>query len=145
MAVDNLVDAYYTLHVSTDGTTFKKVEYLQNCDPVAEEKTLDDVTPTDAKRTVKAVVEFTEDSDIDFEYVLEPTNTEHLAIQAAYDDNTELTWQFKFTNAPTLSREFKGMVSKLTPSTNDTKKKIRMMGTITITSEPTATLTVPGP
>lgn len=141
MAVDNLVDAYYTLHVSTDGSTFEKVEYLQKCDPVVEEKTLDEVTPTDAKRTVKAVVDFTEDSEIDFEFVLDPADVQHLAIQAAYDDNTELTWQFKFTNAPTLSREFKGMVSKLTPSTDDTKKKIRMQGTITITSEPTATIT----
>ncbi len=141
MAVDNLVDAYYTLHVSTDGLTFDKVKHLQKCDPPTSEKTLDDVTPTDAKRTVKAVVDFTEDSEIDFEFVLDPADVQHLAIQAAYDDNTELTWQFKFTNAPTLSREFKGMVSKLMPSTDDTKKKIRMQGTITITSEPTATLT----
>lgn len=141
MAVDNLVDAYYTLHVSTDGLTFDKVKHLQKCDPLTSEKTLDDVTPTDAKRTVKAVVDFTEDSEIDFEFVLDPADVQHLAIQAAYDDNTELTWQFKFTNAPTLSREFKGMVSKLTPSTDDTKKKIRMQGTITITSEPTATIT----
>lgn len=141
MAVDNLVDAYYTLHVSTDSLTFNKVKHLQKCDPPTSEKTLDDVTPTDAKRTVKAVVDFTEDSEIDFELALDPADVQHLAIQAAYDDNTELTWQFKFTNAPTLSREFKGMVSKLTPSTDDTKKKIRMMGTITITSEPTATLT----
>ena len=141
MAVDNLVDAYYTLHVSTDGLTFDKVKHLQKCDQPTSEKTLDDVTPTDAKRTVKAVVDFTEDSVIDFEFVLDPAVVQHLAIQAAYDDNTELTWQFKFTNAPTLSREFKGMVSKLTPSTDDTKKKIRMQGTITITSEPTATIT----
>lgn len=141
MAVDNLVDAYYTLHVSTDGLTFDKLKHLQKCDPPTSDKTLDDVTPTDAKRTVKAVVDFTEDSEIDFEFVLDPADVQHLAIQAAYDDNTELTWQFKFTNAPTLSREFKGMVSKLKPSTDDTKKKIRMMGTITITSEPTATLT----
>lgn len=141
MAVENLVDAYYTLNVSEAGTTFAKTKHLLSCEPPTSEKTLDNVTATDDKRTVKAVVDFTEDSEIDFEFALDPDNTEHLLIQAAYADNTELTWQFKFTNAPTLSREFKGMVSKLTPQTDDTKKKIRMMGTITITNEPTETLT----
>ena len=141
MAVQNLVDAYYTLHVSTEGTTFNKIEHLTSAEPPTSEKTMDDVTATDDKRTIKAVVDFTEDSEIEFEYVLDPTNTEHTAIQTAFDDNSELTFQFKFTNAPTLSREFKGMVSKLTPSTDDTKKKIRMSGTIVITTEPSATLT----
>lgn len=141
MAVENLVDAYYTLHVSTDALAFNKVKHLQKCDPPTSEKMLDEVTSTDDKRTVKAVVDFTEDSEIEFEYALDPDDTNHLAIQAAYDASTELDWQFKFTNAPTLSREFKGMVSKLTPDTGDTKKKIRMMGTITITSEPSPTLT----
>lgn len=141
MAVENLVDAYYTLNVSTDGLAFEKVKHLLKCEPLTSEKTLDDVTPTDAKRTVKAVVDFTEDSEIDFEFALDPADVQHLAIQDAYDANTELTWQFKFANAPTLSRQFKGMISKLTPSTDDTKKKIRMMGTITITSEPNKTLT----
>jgi len=140
MAVENLVDAYYTLNVSTEGATFTKVKHLISCEPPTSEKTLDDVTATDDKRTVKAVVDFTEDSEIEFEFVLDPADVTHLAIQAAYEANTELEWQFKFVNAPTLSRQFKGMISKLTPSTDDTKKKVRMMGTITITSEPTATI-----
>ena len=141
MAVENLVDAYYTLNVSTEGATFTKVKHLISCEPPPSEKKLDDVTTTDDKRTVKAVVDFTEDSEIDFEYALNQEDPTHLAIQAAYDANTELEWQFKFVNAPTLSRQFKGIVSKLTPQTDDTKKKIRMMSTITITSEPTATIT----
>lgn len=136
MAVENLVDSYYTLSVSTEGTTFTKVKHLLSCEPPTSEKTLDDVTATDDKRTVKAVVDFTEDSEIDFEFALDPADTTHLAIQAAYEANSELTWQFNFINATTLSRQFKGMVSKLTPQTDDSKKKVRMMGTITITSEP---------
>lgn len=142
MAVENLVDAYYTLSVSTDSTTFNKIKHLQMCEPPVSEKMLDEVTATDDKRTVKAVVDFAEDSEIEFEYVLDPTDAQHTALQTAYDANTELTWQFKFVNASALSREFKGMISKLTPETDDTKKKIRMKGTITITNEPSATLTV---
>ena len=38
MAVENLVDAYYTLHVSTDALAFDKVKQLQKCDPATSEK-----------------------------------------------------------------------------------------------------------
>lgn len=141
MAVPNLVDSFYQLFVSTDGSTFNKVPHLQKCEPPTQEKILDDVTATDDRRTVKAVVDFTEDSEIEFEYVLDPTDAQHTAIQTAFDDGTELTWQLKFVEAANLSREFKGMVSKLTPNADDNKKKIRMTGTITITSEPSKSLT----
>ena len=141
MAVENLVDSFYQLYVSTDGAVFNKVKHLQKCEPPKQEKTLDEVTATDDRRTVKAVVDFTEDSEIEFEYVLDPTDAQHTAIQSAFDDGTDLTWQLKFVEASGLSREFKGMVSKLTPSADDKKKKIRMIGTITITSEPSKSLT----
>lgn len=141
MAVENLVDSFYRLLVSSDGLAFSKVNHLQKCEPPTSEKVLDDVTATDDNRTVKAVVNFTEDSEIEFEFVLDPTDEQHLLIQSAYDENTELHWQYKLMQASTLSRQFKGMVSKLTPNTDDNKKKVRMTGTITITSDPTKTLT----
>ncbi|WP_296201964.1 hypothetical protein [Psychrobacter sp. UBA3962] len=140
MAVENLVDSFYQLLVSSTELEFKKVKHLQKCEPPTSEKTLDDVTATDDKRTVKAVVDFTEDSEIEFEFVLDPTDEEHLLIQSAYEDNTELNWQYKLVKATGLSRQFKGMVSKLTPNTDDNKKKVRMTGTITITSDPTKVL-----
>lgn len=140
MSVENLVDSFYQLLVSSTESEFKKVKRLQKCEPPASEKTLDDVTATDDKRTVKAVVDFTEDSEIEFEFVLDPTDEQHLLIQSAHEDNTELNWQYKFVKATGLSRQFKGTVSKLTPNTDDNKKKLRMTGTITITSDPTKVL-----
>lgn len=141
MAVENLVDSFYQLLVSEDGSAFNKVKHLQKCDPPASEKVLDEVTSTDDTRTVKAVVNFTEDSEIEFEYVLDPQDSQHTLIQRAFDENLELSWQYKVVQAAALSREFKGMVSKLTPNTDDNKKKVRMVGTITITTEPTKELT----
>lgn len=67
--VENLVDSFYTLHISATGTDFKKVEHLQKCDHPTDEKTLDDVTATDDTRTIKAAVNFKEDSEIEFEYI----------------------------------------------------------------------------
>lgn len=140
MAVENLVDSFYQLLVSSTESEFKKVKHLQKCEPPTSEKTLDDVTATDDTRTVKAVVNFTEDSEIEFEFVLDPADEQHLLIQSAYEDDTELNWQYKLVKATGLSRQFKGMVSKLTPNTDDNKKKVRMTGTITITSDPTKVL-----
>lgn len=136
MAIENLIDSYYTLSVGTESESVAKVPHLQKCDPPTSEKYLDEVTATDDRRTVKAVVDFAESSEIEFEYVLDTKAETHTQIQTAYDAGTDLTWQFTFVNAPKLSREFTGMVSKLTPSTEDTKQKVRMTGTITITSEP---------
>lgn len=56
--VANLVDSFYQLFVSTDGEDFKKVEHLTKCSVPSDEKVLDDVTATDDKRTIKAVVDF---------------------------------------------------------------------------------------
>ena len=70
--VANLVDSFYQLFVSTDGEDFKKVEHLTKCSVPSDEKVLDDVTATDDKRTIKAVVDFKEESDIELEFVVDP-------------------------------------------------------------------------
>ena len=137
MAVENLVDNYYQLHVSQDGAIYNKIEHLTEAGFPDQEKMLDDVTSTDDRITINAVVDFKESSTIEFTYVYDPANVEHIALQAAFDANTELDWRFVFVNAPTLSREFKGFLSNLTPATDDPRQKTRMNGTITITSVPT--------
>ncbi|MBZ1392296.1 hypothetical protein [Psychrobacter pacificensis] len=138
MSVENLVDNYYQLHVSEDATAYNKIEHLTEAGFPDQEKMLDDVTPTDARITINAVVDFKESSAIEFTYVYDPDNAQHQLLQTSFDANTELNWQFVFVNAPTLSREFKGFLSNLTPSTDDPRQKTRMNGTITITSVPTA-------
>lgn len=136
MSVENLVDNYYQLHVSEDGTAFNKIDHLTEAGFPNQEKMLDDVTPTDAKITINAVVDFRESSTLEFTYVYDPINVQHDALQTAFDTNSELDWRFVFVNAPDLSREFKGFLSNLTPATDDPRQKTRMTGTITITSVP---------
>ena len=137
MAVENLVDNYYQLHVSTDdGSTFTKVAHLLRADPPINEKLLDDVTATDDRHTVMAVVDFRENTEIEASIVYDPTDTTHQAIQTAFDDNLEYEWQLKFVEATGLSRQFKAMVSKLSPDTDTANQKTRLNMTLTITSLP---------
>ena len=138
MSVENLVDNYYQLHVSGDAMEYNKIEHLTEAGFPDQEKMLDYVTATDDRITINAVVDFKESSAIEFTYVYDPDSAQHQLLQTSFDANTELDWRFVFVNAPTLSREFKGFLSNLTPSTDDPRQKTRMNGTITITSVPAA-------
>lgn len=133
--VENLVDSFYTLHVSADGAQFQKIEHLQKCDHPSEEKTLDEVTATDDRRTVKAPVDFKQESELEFEYILDPKDSTHQLIQTSFEGGKELYFQLKYVVATGESRQFKGMVSKLTTDNSDTKKKLRKTGTISITGD----------
>ncbi|ELA08735.1 hypothetical protein MOMA_09256 [Moraxella macacae 0408225] len=133
--VENLADSFFTLNVSTRDDDYQKVEHLQKCDHPSEEKTTDEVTATDDNRTIKAVVNFKEESEIEFEYVLDLEDSTHQLLQTSFESGTELFWQLKYVSAPSESRQFKGMIVKLTADNSDTKKKIRKTGTITITSD----------
>lgn len=135
MAVENLVDGFYALYVSEAGTDFTKVSHLQKATPPSDEKVLDDVTATDDKRTVKAVVDFKENGEIEFEYVLDPQDAGQKLIQKAFDGNKELTFAIKYVNLPAESKKFKGLVGELTTDNDDPKKKLRKKGKITITSD----------
>lgn len=132
--VANLKDSFYTLSVSTNGTKFDKIEHLQKCGVPAEEKVMDEVTATDDNRTINAPVNFFESGEVEFEIVLDPSDTVHQSLQTAFDNNTELTFKLEFAQAPKESRQFKGIISKYTTDNEDTKKKLRKMGTISITS-----------
>lgn len=133
--VANLLDSFYTLSVSTTEDDFKKVEHLQKCAVPTEEKVMDEVTATDDKRTVKAVVDFKEESEIEFEFVHEPNDEGQKIINTAFESGVELNFKLEFVKATSEGRKFKGIISKLTLDNEDTKKKLRKTGTISITGD----------
>ena len=143
MSAENTKDSFYELHVSETGaaSSFKKVERLTMCGVPNDAKVLDEVTSTSDRRTVKVPVDFKEESEIEFEYVLLPDDETHTLIQTSFDGNKELTWQLKFVEATGESRQFKGIIAELTTDAEDTKKKLRKKGKITITGEITKNLT----
>lgn len=143
MSAENTKDSFYELLVSETGAaqSFKKVERLTSCGVPNDAKVLDEVTSTSDRRTVKVPVDFKEESEIEFEYVLLPDDTTHQLIQTAFDGNKELTFQLKFIEAAAESRQFKGIIAELTTDAEDTKKKLRKKGKITITGEITKNLT----
>lgn len=135
--VANLTDSFYTLSVSSDGENFTKVEHLQKCAVPTDEKVMDEVTATDDKRTVKAVVDFKEESEIEFEFVHEPADEGQKLINTAFEAGTELNFKLEFVKATSEGRKFKGIISKLSIDNEDTKKKLRKTGTISITGDVT--------
>lgn len=143
MSAENTKDSFYQLFVSADGqaSTFKKVAHLTSCGVPSEAKVLDEITATDDRRTVKAPVDFKEESELEFEYVLLPDDTTHQLIQSSFDSGSELVFQLKFVEAPSESRQFKGVISELTTNAEDTKKKLRKKGKISITGDVTKELT----
>lgn len=130
----NLADSFYTAHYSIDGRVFKKIPALQSADVPSEERVLDEVTTTDSKRKIEVPVDFVESGEWKFEYAYEEGNADHTALQKAYDDKTELTFQLKFPTAASLNRQFKGIISGLTTKAEG-KKKIRKEATVSITSD----------
>lgn len=137
MAVANLVDGFYSVHVSKTGTDFKKVGHLQKFAFPTEQKVLDDVTSTDDTRQIQAVVGFKENGELDFEYVIDPTDEGQALIQAAFEAGSELSFQVKFVNLASENRTFKGLVAELSVDNDDTKKKLRKKGKITTTTDTT--------
>ncbi len=148
MSVDKAKDSFYTLHVASANTnpltaaSFKKVERLTSCGMPNEAKVTDDITSTDDRRTVSAVVDFKEGGEIEFEYVLLQDDTTHALLQTSFESGAELVFQLKFAEMPSESRQFKGIISELTTNADDTKKKLRKKGKIVMTSDSTKTLTV---
>lgn len=128
-------DSFYTLEYSSDGTVFKKIPKLQSAQPPSHKKVVDETTSTDDHIKVEEPIDFFDGSEIDFEYVHVENDPEHIKLKTAYENNTELTWRYKFTQAPSLSKQFKGRITELTP-TPDPKKKLRQKGRINISSKP---------
>ena len=143
MSAELTKDSFYQLFVSATGAaqSFKKVERLTSCSVPSEAKVLDEITSTDDRRAIKAPVDFKEESEIEFEYVLLPDDVTHQLLQTSFDSGKELTFQLKFMEATSESRQFKGIISELTTVAEDTKKKLRKKGKISITSDITKSLT----
>ena len=128
-------DSFYQLFYSTDGQTFKKVPKLQNADPPSRKKVVDDVTPTDSHVKVEEPVDFFETSEIKFTYAHDEGDADHIALKKAYADNSKLTFQFRFEDAPSLNQQFEGRITDMTPQADKTKK-LRMECSISVTSKP---------
>ncbi|OOR83913.1 hypothetical protein [Moraxella canis] len=147
MATQNTVektkDSFYQVLVSATGasSSFKKIERLTKCGVPSDTKVLDDITATDDRRQVQVPVDYKENSEVEFEYVLIPDDATHQLLQSSYDGNKELYVQLKFVEAPTESRQFKAIISDLTTDAEDTTKKIRKKGKFLITGEETKELT----
>lgn len=141
--VEKTKDSFYQLLVSSTGasSSFKKLERLLKCGVPSEAKVLDDITETDDRRQINAVVDFKENSEIELEYVLLPEDTVHQLMQTAFESGDEVYFQIKFIEAASESRQFKGIISELTTDAEDTKKKLRKKGKIVITGDVTKELT----
>tara|TARA_R110000850_G_C9625690_1_gene431522 strand:- start:37 stop:480 length:444 start_codon:yes stop_codon:yes gene_type:complete len=130
--IDDLPDSQHFLKISTDdGTTFTKVPLLTNIDMIDQKKTLDEITTTDARNTQKAVVDFIEVNDPAFEMVYKPTDPQHIALKAAFDNNTVVQCEIHFADIAVNGFKFDGQIGEFTFVT-DVKKKLRVKGSIVI-------------
>lgn len=140
-ATENLVNSQYTWEIATDGegTVFNKVNFLTEMDMPTAEKATDDVTPSDAKSTVTAVADFKETSEITFTLVYMPTDEQHMALKAAYEDNSTIINKIKFTDSVGVGYQFDGMIKNFTLKPEQ-KKMLRVEGVLVVSSEITATV-----
>ncbi len=132
MAVETVAESLHQLKVSTDaGQNFKKILHLQSVDIPAQERETDDITATDDTREVLVPVNFTKAGEINFEYVLDPTDAVHTSLQTLYDTNGKAKWQLVFDDPKVKGYEFEGMIKKLSEKA-EKGKKLRIEGTISI-------------
>lgn len=138
----DLADSQHKLQFSADGTAWTDVPVLQESDYPEEAPVLDDITPTDANRTIKAKVDFIEDGTLKGKFVYKEGGTAESTLKAAYDAGTTLFWRILFTDAPSLNRQFEGFLAKFVPVA-EAKKKIRVDFEISITSKLTPVVLTP--
>ena len=140
---DNLADSQHKLEFSVDaGTTWQKVPALQQSDYPDQSPVLDDITPTDAHRTIKAPVDFFEDGTLKGQYIYKEGDAACTALKTAYDGKKTILWRLTFEDAASLNSQFEGFIAKLTPKP-ESKKKIRVDFEVSITSELTKPVIVP--
>lgn len=141
--IEGLSDSQHILKIST-GTPgeFVKVPLLTNIDMPDQKKSIDEITTTDARNTQKAVVDFTEVNDLAFELVYKPTDPQHIALKAAYDNNEVVQCEIHFADVDVAGYAFDGMISEFSNVT-DPKKKLRKKGMIVIGSDVTEITSAP--
>lgn len=132
---DNLADSQHTLEFSNDaGRTWKKVPVLQESDYPEETPVLDDVTPTDAHRTIEVPVDFFEDGKITGQFIYAEGNADVGLLKTAFKNRTALLWRLKFEDAKSLNVQFEGRIVKYSPKP-EKKKKIRVDFEVSISSD----------
>ena len=139
---DNLADSQHKLEFSPDGTVWTEVPVLQEADYPEETPVTDDITPTDAHRTINAKVDFIEDGTITGQFVYKEGGAAETALKTAYDDGKTLFWRMTFEDAPSLNIKFEGFLAKYS-ITAEKKKKIRVDFEISITSDLTTPVITP--
>ena len=141
--IDGLSDSQHILKISTDGAaTFIKVPLLTNIDMPEMKKAIDEITTTDARNTQKVVVDFIEINDPAFELVYKPTDPQHIALKAAFDNNEVVQCEIHFDDPDVSGYAFDGTISEFSNVT-DPKKKLRKKGTIVIGSNVTEITSAP--
>lgn len=133
-STENLVNSQYVWEISTDGTVYSEVGYLQEMDMPQAVKAVDEVTPTNAKSTINVVADFTEVSEMSFTLGYMPTDAQHTVLKAAYEANTVVKSRIRFLDAPTEGYQFDSMVKEFVLKP-EMKKMLRVEGVLVITSE----------
>lgn len=133
-STENLVNSQYVWEISTDGTVYNTVGYLQEMDMPQAVKAVDEVTPTDAKSTINVVADFTEVSEMSFTLGYMPTDAQHTVLKGAYESNTVVKSRIRFLDAPTEGYQFDSMVKEFVLKP-EMKKMLRVEGVLVITSE----------
>ncbi len=140
MAVATTAESQYQLKVSIDnGQNYKKIEHLQKADPPNNEKETDEITATDDTSEIIVPVNFTKTGELNFEYVLDPSDLVHISLQTLFDTNGKAKWQLKFDDPKVKGYEFEGMLKKLVEKP-EKGKKLRMEAVLLITSKATKKL-----
>ncbi len=107
ISADNLVNVQYTWSIATDELgTFNQIEFLNEMEMPKLTKLIVDVTPTDATSTVNAVPNFRETSEIPFTLYYVPTDAQHMALKAAYNDSTVIKNKIEFLDAAASTEGF---------------------------------------
>lgn len=138
-STENLVNSQYSWEIAVDslGATFDKVSFLTEMDMPVSTKTTDDVTPSDATSTVTAVANFKETSEIAFTLVYMPTDPQHIALKAAFTNNTTIKNKISFAGAVSEGYAFDGMVKEFNLKPEQ-KKMLRVEGVLVVSSAITA-------
>lgn len=141
--INDLPDSQHLLKISTDGgTSFVKVPLLTNIDMIEMKKTLDEITPTDARNKQQAVVNYIEVNDPAFELVYKPTDPQHIALKSAFDTNAVVQCEIHFNDVAVNGFKFDGQIAEFT-LVPDIKKKLRVKGSIIIGSNVTEITSAP--
>lgn len=133
MAKENLVDSYVrlSLDVAGDGQ-YVKIPHLQKDLTIpAKEKVEDDITASDDTEEVKAMVNFTKNSNMEFTVVYDKEDATHRKLDTIFDDNSYGKFKLEFVNAG-YGFTFEGQLMSWSEEVSPGEKKLRKKGTLSV-------------